>query len=407
MFSLSKASTLAKRALMSHKLMAQNTDALIQSNNQHQFNNIFNQVQMRTSTKKAAGSKTNMKNSAGRRLGPKRNEGQLVKTGEIIYRQRGTTIYPGENCDIGKDHTIYAKEPGFVRYYLDPFHPKRKFVGIALRQDLRLPTDHWAPRVRRFGYVELVNKDEAAKEELHLSRKEWLLKQKLEDEIKQREEKRIARKEVLSKQFSELNSASEKKLSIDNEQEQGTLRVVGNRLALVERYLKNGFSTTEAQQNATFNDLYDYKLALKRSEIDQAKHDALVSQYQTIAAHLDNAVDFDWQYNLVKKLTVEEKQAKKNAVYQQLKELTKRENLPLKPEQKRQISELIGSNAAVLTKSEAVHFRRQFLKPVLPEAVAVADKPSKKTVSYKKFDYENGKVINVHRTKEAFLSKVK
>lgn len=73
-------------------------------------------------------------------------------------RQRGTKFYPGENVGIGKDHSIFALEPGVVRYYLDPFHPKRKFIGVALRRDLKLPSPHFEPTVRRFGRFELTNK---------------------------------------------------------------------------------------------------------------------------------------------------------------------------------------------------------------------------------------------------------
>ncbi|KAG5358198.1 54S ribosomal protein L2 [Yarrowia sp. B02] len=106
---------------------------------------------VRHATKRAGGGKTNLKDSIGRRLGVKATEGTFVQPSEIIYRQRGTKFYPGENTWIGRDHTIYAKEPGFVRFYYDPFHPTRRFVGVALTPEARLPTDHMAPRARRFG----------------------------------------------------------------------------------------------------------------------------------------------------------------------------------------------------------------------------------------------------------------
>ena len=92
-------------------------------------------IQIRTATKRVSGSKTSNKDSAGRRLGPKVHEGHPVKPGQIIMRQRGTKIHPGENVRIGVDHTIYAVEPGFVRFYFDPFHPLRKYVGVALKKD--------------------------------------------------------------------------------------------------------------------------------------------------------------------------------------------------------------------------------------------------------------------------------
>ena len=59
-------------------------------------------------TKKAGGSSRNGRDSAGRRLGVKKYEGQVVMPGNIIVRQRGTKIHPGEFVEIGKDHSIYS-----------------------------------------------------------------------------------------------------------------------------------------------------------------------------------------------------------------------------------------------------------------------------------------------------------
>ena len=59
-------------------------------------------------TKKAGGSSRNGRDSAGRRLGVKRYGGQLVVPGNIIVRQRGTRIHPGEHVGIGKDHSIFS-----------------------------------------------------------------------------------------------------------------------------------------------------------------------------------------------------------------------------------------------------------------------------------------------------------
>jgi len=59
-------------------------------------------------TKKAGGSSRNGRDSAGRRLGVKRYGGQLVLPGNIIVRQRGTKIHPGDHVGIGKDHSIFS-----------------------------------------------------------------------------------------------------------------------------------------------------------------------------------------------------------------------------------------------------------------------------------------------------------
>ncbi len=67
-------------------------------------------------SKKGVGSTKNGRDSIGRRLGSKLSDGQNAKAGAIIYRQRGTKIYQGTNVGMGKDHTIYAKINGVVKY---------------------------------------------------------------------------------------------------------------------------------------------------------------------------------------------------------------------------------------------------------------------------------------------------
>ncbi len=67
-------------------------------------------------TKKAGGSSKNGRDSAGRRLGVKRSDGQAVTGGCIIIRQRGTKYYPGENVGMGKDHTIFSLIEGSVSF---------------------------------------------------------------------------------------------------------------------------------------------------------------------------------------------------------------------------------------------------------------------------------------------------
>ena len=65
---------------------------------------------------KAQGSTRNGRDSAGQRLGVKAGENSLVKPGAIILRQRGTRIFPGLNVGMGKDHTIFAKTLGKVKF---------------------------------------------------------------------------------------------------------------------------------------------------------------------------------------------------------------------------------------------------------------------------------------------------
>ena len=65
---------------------------------------------------KAQGSTQNGRDSAGRRLGAKAADGETVTAGSILYRQRGTKIYPGTNVGMGKDHTLFAKISGVVKF---------------------------------------------------------------------------------------------------------------------------------------------------------------------------------------------------------------------------------------------------------------------------------------------------
>lgn len=67
-------------------------------------------------TKKAGGSSKNGRDSAGRRLGAKKSDGQAVIAGNIIIRQRGTRIRPGINVGMGKDHTLFALINGQVKF---------------------------------------------------------------------------------------------------------------------------------------------------------------------------------------------------------------------------------------------------------------------------------------------------
>ena len=66
--------------------------------------------------KKGGGSSTNGRDSAGRRLGAKVADGEFATAGSIIYRQRGTKIYPGVNVGKGSDDTLYAKVAGTVKF---------------------------------------------------------------------------------------------------------------------------------------------------------------------------------------------------------------------------------------------------------------------------------------------------
>ena len=66
--------------------------------------------------KKGVGSSKNGRDSAAKRLGPTRADGQFVLAGNILVRQRGTKFHPGKNVGIGSDDTLYALSDGVVKF---------------------------------------------------------------------------------------------------------------------------------------------------------------------------------------------------------------------------------------------------------------------------------------------------
>lgn len=80
--------------------------------------------------KKAGGSSRNGRDSESKRLGVKIFGGQQVRAGNIIVRQRGTRFHPGMNVGCGKDHTLYAKADGVVRFSVKGPR-QRKHVNVA------------------------------------------------------------------------------------------------------------------------------------------------------------------------------------------------------------------------------------------------------------------------------------
>ncbi|NMA86883.1 MAG: 50S ribosomal protein L27 [Tissierellia bacterium] len=67
-------------------------------------------------SKKGVGSSRNGRDSRAKRLGVKRGDGQYVLAGNILVRQRGTKIHPGNNVGIGGDDTLFAKVDGVVKF---------------------------------------------------------------------------------------------------------------------------------------------------------------------------------------------------------------------------------------------------------------------------------------------------
>jgi large subunit ribosomal protein L27 len=79
--------------------------------------------------KKAGGSSKNGRDSESKRLGVKVFGGQSISAGGIIVRQRGTRVHPGVNVGVGRDHTLFAKSDGVVRFETKGSN-NRKFVSV-------------------------------------------------------------------------------------------------------------------------------------------------------------------------------------------------------------------------------------------------------------------------------------
>lgn len=79
--------------------------------------------------KKGVGSSKNGRESESKRLGVKTFGGEIVKAGNIIVRQRGTTHHPGENVGMGKDHTLFALVDGVVQFRRK--RNDRSFVSVV------------------------------------------------------------------------------------------------------------------------------------------------------------------------------------------------------------------------------------------------------------------------------------
>lgn len=78
--------------------------------------------------KKGVGSSRNGRDSQAQRLGVKRSDGEFVLSGTIVVRQRGTKFWVGHNVGIGKDHTIYAKVDGTVKF--EPISRNKRRISV-------------------------------------------------------------------------------------------------------------------------------------------------------------------------------------------------------------------------------------------------------------------------------------
>lgn len=349
-------------------------------------------IQIRTATKRVSGSRTNKNDSAGRRLGPKVYENNFVKPGQIIMRQRGTKIHPGENVGIGHDHTLFALEPGYVRFYLDPFHPLRKFVGVALRKDLQLPTPHFEPRPRRLGYEVLTGKA-AAEEQAFMSRKETLA----QPELKAKQELEASYKASKIKTCEHVLA--------DSGLDEAQFALGAERLYFVGEKVKSDESLEFALEQATYSYIHNLELAARRGELSEADVLAKRSEHIKFADDFDSKFSVDCAGNPYKVLAAEVAETKKSELRLKLEEFAGR--VP-SLEDKATINATI-TTPGVFSRVERLNLKKQYLPSVLPETVpgTVLQPKGKKlpanAVPVRTFDPATRTLETVVRTKEAFL----
>ncbi|KAI0155488.1 ribosomal protein L27 [Pestalotiopsis sp. NC0098] len=85
-------------------------------------------------------------------LGAKKTGDTYVIPGNILFKQRGTKWHPGENVGIGRDHTLFSKVTGYVKYYKDPAkHPDRQYIGVVFNKEDKLPYHPHAMRKRKLN----------------------------------------------------------------------------------------------------------------------------------------------------------------------------------------------------------------------------------------------------------------
>lgn len=322
---------------------------------------------VRTATKRASGGKSANKNTAGRRLGPKKGEGEFVQPGQILWRQRGTSWYPGENAGIGREHTIYAREPGFVRYYRDPFHAKRRFIGVALGKDDRLPTPHFSPRRRRFGYTPIPNGEIAKFEEEYLTRKETMQVAAMAEVLSKRESAQQRRLAVYT-------AAIESKVpGLTPEQ----VAAQADRLLKIYQYLSGAARTVEeARAIVDKFALDDLSLDARLGRLESSDVASLADIYQSTSAQVDAKLTFSSKRDLIDAWKSPESfNTELEAAKVEIKELT----LPYLDGPDGTPNDVVNKvleilNRPVFSPSDVSYFKSRYLRRPLPVLLSETDK---------------------------------
>lgn len=313
-------------------------------------------IPVRTATKRASGGNKATNNTAGRRLGPKKGEGQFVQAGQIIWRQRGTKWYPGENAGVGRDHTIYAREPGFVRYYRDPFHAKRRFIGVALAPQETLPTPHFAPRRRRFGYKPIDNEDVADFEKSYLTKKETERLLEREAQLEDRLNKRATLQEEYQKALAELvPELSEEELDLQ-----------AVRFIEIRKYMNGGMAFEVSRDIVDSHNRADLAVEVKTGRLSAEEADKEQKEIDVLNKKVDDkamVAMVDAKFVVVKFATPERRAEMRSELIKQIEELTKGHEVT--PGEVIEKVELLLKES-VFSTGDRVTLRRKHLRRPLP-----------------------------------------
>ena len=116
-------------------------------------------------SKKGQGSVKNGRDSESKRLGLKRSDGQFVRAGTILVRQRGSTYYPGRNVNMGKDYTLHALIDGIMKF--ETIAKRKKQISVYTEEELKAKSE-----ASKKAEKAKTKKTETAKEEKKTDAKE-------------------------------------------------------------------------------------------------------------------------------------------------------------------------------------------------------------------------------------------
>jgi hypothetical protein len=247
-----------------------------------------------------------------------------------------------------------------VRYYYDPFHPKRRFIGVALSLEDRLPTPHFAPRKRRFGFVPITKPKDLEVEANWLSRQNQKALDFHTAEMQERASKRKQRVEGYKKELMDAGIS-------------GDIDIAAHRWLSLDTFTRGGRSLEDARQFTDDDYLLELRLAKERGEISEEELRSSTGSYEQLVKELDSIVMLAPNHTVVRSISSEELALRKQAIEDEVKSLT--EQKPVSPENFETARQLL--NVAWFSKDEARRILVQHVRgddPVVIRDKAALDK---------------------------------